>query len=83
MGVILIKDVHTLVSTGYGRGLLLKLMLVGSLLLLAASNKWLTVPHLHQEGFRNRLSRAIVLEMVLASLIFLVTGIITTIIGIE
>lgn len=83
MGILLVKDFQTLVSTGYGRGLLLKLTLVGVLLLLAASNKWLTVPHLSRGGFSRRLSRAIVLEMSLAGFIFLVTGIITAVIGID
>lgn len=83
MGILLVKDIHTLVSTGYGRGLILKIVLVGVLLLLAASNKWLTVPHLHRDGFRLRLSRAIMLEVLLAGFIFLVTGIITSIIGID
>ena len=83
MGILLVKDFHTLISTGYGRGLLLKIVLVGTLLLLAASNKWLTVPHLHRDGFGQRLSLAIVLEMSLAGFIFLVTGVITAVIGID
>lgn len=83
MGILLVKDFHTLIATGYGRGLLLKGLLVGALLLLAASNKWLTVPHLHREGVGRRLSRAIVLEMSLAGFIFLITGVITSIIGID
>lgn len=83
MGILLVKDFHTLISTGYGRGLLLKIVLVSALLLLAASNKWLTVPHLHRDGFSQRLSRAIILEMSLASFIFLVTSVITIVIGID
>lgn len=83
MAAMLLKDFHTLFFTPYGRGLLLKLALVGSLLLLAASNKWLTVPRLMQSGFSTRLSRAIVLEMCVGAIILLVTGIITIIIGID
>lgn len=83
MGILLVKDFHTLIATGYGRGLLLKGLLVGALLLLAASNKWLTVPHLHREGVSRRLSRAIVLEMSLTGFIFLITGVITSVIGID
>lgn len=83
MGILLVKDFHTLVSTGYGRGLLLKGLFVGALLLLAASNKWLTVPHLHRDGVGRRLSRAIILEMSLAGFIFLITGVITSVIGID
>lgn len=83
MGILLVKDFHTLIATGYGRGLLLKVLFVGALLLLAASNKWLTVPHLHHEGVGRRLSRTIVLEMSLAGFIFLITGVITSVIGID
>ncbi len=74
---------RSLFFTPYGQGLLLKLALVGSLLLLAASNKWLTVPRLMQPGLATRLSRAIVLEICVGAFILLVTGIITVIIGIE
>lgn len=83
MSILLVKDLHTLLSSGYGRGLLFKMVLVGALLLLAASNKWLIVPHLNQAGFRQRLSRAIVLEMLVAGLILCVTGVITAVIGID
>jgi putative copper resistance protein D len=83
MAVMLLKDFHTLFFTPYGQGLLLKLTLVGSLLLLAASNKWLTVPRLMQPGFSTRLSRAIAFEMCVGAFILLITGIITIIIGID
>jgi putative copper resistance protein D len=83
MGVILIQNIQTLVTTDYGRGLLLKVMFVGVLLMLAARNKWLTVPYLTRDGFSQRLSRAIALEMLLAGCIFLITGVITWIIGID
>lgn len=83
MAAMLLKDFHTLFFTPYGQGLLLKLALVGSLLLLAASNKWLTVPRLIQAGFSTRLSRTIVLEMCLGAIILFVTGIITIFIGID
>lgn len=83
MATMLLKDFHTLFFTPYGQGLLLKLTLVGSLLLLAASNKWLTVPRLMQPGFSIRLSRAIVLEMCVGAFILFITGVITIIIGID
>jgi len=83
MSIFLVKDLHTLISTGYGRGLLLKMVLVSVLLLLAARNKWLIVPHLNQDGFRQRLSRAIVLEMLVAAFILCTTGLITAVIGID
>ncbi len=83
MGIIHVKDFHTLIASGYGRGLLLKGLFVCALLLLAAINKWLTVPHLHREGVSRRLSRAIVLEMSLAGFIFLITGVFTSVIGID
>lgn len=83
MASMLLKDFHTLFFTPYGQGLLLKLTLVVSLLLLAASNKWLTVPRLMQPGFSTRLSRAIAFEMCVGVFILLITGIITVIIGID
>jgi putative copper resistance protein D len=83
MATMLLKDFHTLFFTPYGQGLLLKLTLVGSLLLLAASNKWLTVPRLVQPRFSTRLSRAIMLEMCVGAFILLITGTITIIIGID
>jgi putative copper resistance protein D len=83
MAAMLVKDFHTLFFTPYGRGLLLKLALVGSLLLLAASNKWLTVPRLTQPGISTRLSRAIALEMCVGAFILFITGVITIIIGID
>jgi len=83
MAAMLLKDFHTLFFTPYGRGLLLKLALVGGLLLLAASNKWLTVPRLLQPRFSTRLSRAIVIEMCIGAVILLITGVITIIIGID
>lgn len=83
MAVILLKDFYTLFFTPYGQGLLLKLTLVGSLLLLAASNKWLTVPRLMRPGVSARLSHAIVFEMCVGASILLTTGVITIIIGID
>ena len=83
MAAMLLKDFHTLFFTPYGRGLLLKLALVSGLLLLAASNKWLTVPRLLQPGLSTRLSRAIVIEMCVGVVILLITGVITIIIGID
>ena len=83
MAAMLLNDFHNLFFTPYGRGLLLKLALVGALLLLAASNKWLTVPRLIQPGFSTRLSRAIVVEMCVGAVILCITGVITIIIGID
>jgi copper resistance protein D len=83
MASILLRDFHELFFTTYGRGLLLKLALVSSLLLLAASNKWFTVPRLLQPGFSTRLSRAILLEMCVGAIILSITAVITIIIGIS
>lgn len=83
MAAMLLKDFHSLFFTPYGRGLLAKLALVSGLLLLAASNKWFTVPRLMQPEFATRLSHAIVFEMCVGAFILLTTGIITIIIGID
>ncbi len=71
-----------LFSTAYGRGMLLKLLLVSLLLLLAAGNKYRRVPALQQHRGRERLQRAIMLELLLVLLILAVVSVLTGIIGI-
>lgn len=83
VAVLLLKDFHTLLATDYGQGFMLKLFLVGLLLLLAASNKWLLTPALHQPNKTKKLSMSIMLEMLLGLLILTVTAYITSVIGIE
>jgi len=58
--------------------LLVKLISVAAILTLAAVHKLWMVPHLEDEKGRSRLQRSIAVEMVLASLIFLVAAALST-----
>lgn len=80
---LLLKDIHTLISTPYGHGFIIKLGLIASILLLAAFNKWYFTPRLQHAKFAKQLSYAILVEMFLGLSILLVTGYITSVIGIE
>jgi|GEM_PF-387514 len=64
----------------YGRLLLLKVLLVGCLLLLAALNKFRLTPGLTVDG-KQPLGRSIVGEMLLAGLILGITATFTTVVG--
>lgn len=79
---LLLKDIHTLISTPYGHGFIIKLGLVASILLLAAFNKWYFTPRLQYPRFAKQLSYAILFEMFLGLSILFVTGYITSVIGI-
>jgi copper resistance protein D len=83
MATQLLTSWRQLFDTPYGWGLLAKFSLVGSLLLLAATNKWLTVPRLTQPGFRQRLGKSIVLEIGLATCVLVITAVVTIVIGLE
>ncbi len=76
---LLLDHPDQLLTSVYGRGLLLKLMMVCALLLLAAGNKWWLVPGLPRT--QKSLTRSIQVEMVLGSTILLVTASITTLTG--
>jgi putative copper resistance protein D len=80
---LLLKDIHTLISTPYGHGFIIKLILIASILLLAAFNKWYFTPRLQYAKYAKQLSYAILVEMFLGLSILLVTGYITSVIGIE
>jgi putative copper resistance protein D len=79
----LLKHWQVFISSNYGHGLMIKLILVSGLLLIAATNKFFIVPKLRQAGFSNRLSNAIIIEMIVGVLILSTTAVMTTIIGIE
>ena len=78
----LVGSFTTLKTDPYGWGLLAKVALVLVLLLIAAGNKWRITPNLLKKGMNGRLSLAIRGEMVMALVILLITGVITTLIGI-
>lgn len=79
----LLDSWQLLVSSSYGRGLLLKVFLVCSLLMVAALNKFLLTPRLNQRGFVEKLSMAIAAEIGLTTVIVVVTATITGVFGIE
>ena len=83
MAYIRVGGLNPLFTTLYGRGLLVKFLLVACLLLFAANNKWRLVPKLNEPKILPELTRAIAMEMTLGTLIFCITGIVTTLIGIE
>ena len=80
---LLLEGVSDLVTTDYGRGLGVKVILVVALLLMAARNKLSLSPAMLQPGVGARLSLAIRFEILVALLILLTTAIITVIIGTE
>ena len=81
--LLLVQDFNTLLSTAYGQGFIIKILLVLSILLLAAFNKWYFTPRLQDPKFAKQLSYAICLEMLLGLSILFTTGYITTVVGLE
>lgn len=67
-----------LTGTLYGLALSLKLALVGTILLLAALNRWWLLPALRTQGETQRLGRALKLEALLLLGVFAATGLLTT-----
>ena len=70
-----------LFSTPYGVTLLIKLGLVGTLLLVAAGNRFVLVPRMLAGGEADGLARAIRLEIVIAAAILAVTSYLATAVG--
>ena len=68
-------------QTPYGRALLLKLLLVLLLLGLAALNRWVYVPALTSKPTATRLRRSIQGEILLATLILMLTAYLSTVTG--
>ena len=72
-----------LLTTHYGRVLLLKLLGVYLLLMLAATNRWLLVPRLASSGSATALQKSIHMEWIVALLVLAATSWMTTIVGPE
>lgn len=70
-----------LITTAYGLSIVAKLLLVLTLLLVAATNKFFLVPRLVEGGSVARLRNSIRLEMVLATFILVITSYLSTLIG--
>ena len=77
---LLLGSVTALFNTAYGLVLLAKIGLVGSMLVLAAVNRFRLVPALHEDAATAapRLRRSIEMEMGLAGLILLASSLLTT-----
>ena len=78
---LLLSAPEHLWSTSYGQLLLAKILLVIGLLSLGALNKLRLVPALQQHSDPRRLQMAIVAEMLLATAIFVITAVVTVIVG--
>ncbi|MEX1032060.1 MAG: CopD family protein [Cellvibrionaceae bacterium] len=81
LGLVLIPDFGSLLSTGHGRTLGIKLFLVGLLLLLAAGNKWFWVPRLPESKASSGLSISIRGELALGILILIATAVLANLVG--
>lgn len=81
MAWLLLGDLQALVATGYGRALLLKLVLVASVLALAAANKLRFVPAMQAADHRaaRHLVRAIEVEATLIVVVLAVTAALTSV----
>jgi putative copper resistance protein D len=77
----LLQTPMELVTTSYGRVLLLKLCGVYLLLILGAMNKLLLVPRLVSSGSASALQKSIRMEWIVALMVLAVTSWMTTIVG--
>lgn len=77
----LLNNVSEMVSTAYGRGLLIKLLGVCLLLLLAARHKFILVPNLNSEAEMFRLQRSIAVEIAIVICVLAATSYSTTAVG--
>lgn len=80
MSWLLVGSIENLFETSYGLVLIVKVMIVSALLLLAAANKLRFVPRLldGQSDAASHLARSIKLEILLVSIIFLITAVLTS-----
>lgn len=77
----LLNSVSEMISTAYGRGLLMKLSGVSLLLLLAARHKLFLVPNLNSDAGILRLQKSIAVEIAIAVFVLAVTSYSTTAVG--
>lgn len=81
MAWILLGDLRALVTTSYGQTILLKLLLVGTLLILAAANKTRFVPAMQagDEKAARHLTRSIEIETAVILVVLAATATLTTV----
>jgi putative copper resistance protein D len=82
MAWLLLGDLWALVTTGYGQTLLIKLLLVGATLILAAANKLRFVPALRagDEKAARHLARSIAIETALILAVLAATATLTSVV---
>lgn len=80
MGYQLVGSLPALIGTGYGQALIIKVLLVGSLLGLAAVNKLRFIPALRSgnAAAAKHLSKSISIEWLVILIVFGVTAVLTT-----
>lgn len=80
MAWMLLGDLRALATTGYGQALLIKLLLVGSVLTLAAANKLRFVPAMQagDDKAARHLARSIEIETVVILVVMATTATLTT-----
>ncbi|GAA6192816.1 CopD family protein [Phaeobacter sp. NW0010-22] len=81
MAWMLLGDLRTLATTGYGQAILIKLLLVGSVLTLAAANKLRFVPAMQtgDDKAARHLARSIEIETVVILVVMAATATLTTV----
>lgn len=78
LSTALMNNLGDLFGTAYGSAFILKVVLVASLLLLAASNKFQVVPKLENPGSVQALRQIISIEIALAGFVLAVTAYLTS-----
>lgn len=81
VALTLFQNWNEMIDTAYGQGFILKILLVASLLFLAACNKLYLTPRLQQDFYVKKLRSSISLEMIIGSFILIITAYITTVVG--
>ncbi|EWH08291.1 CopD family protein [Paraglaciecola aquimarina] len=77
----LVGGIEALLTSNYGQTILVKLLLVTSILTIAATHKLKLVPQLKSNDGRKALSKSISIEMFVAIAILSVTAVLTSIVG--
>lgn len=83
VALMLIQNMDVLLNTPYGYGFMIKMVFVLAILSLAVLNKYYFTPRLQQVNVAKIFGYAILFEMLLGLSILVITGYITTVVGID
>jgi len=83
LAYITLGSFDALVSTNYGLVLLFKILVVSTILSIAAHHKFILVPRLKKHKGREALARSINIEMTLALTILIFASVLTSLVGPE